>query len=70
MFTLSSWRSHLGILVVDLLHQEPARTDWDPFTALVPGEPSQVSWMTNVHPKFLEKTPRYRRCRPVAPGIP
>ena len=43
---------------VDLLHQEPARTVGDPFTAYVPGEVTQVSRMTDVHPKFLDKSPR------------
>ena len=60
MYTLSSWRSHLGILAVDLLHQERARTVGDPFTAYIPGEVTQVSRITNVQPKFLEKSPRYR----------
>ena len=54
MYTLSFWRSHLGIVAVDFLHQEPARTVRDPFTAYVPAEVTQVSRMTNVHPKFLE----------------
>ena len=110
---MSSWRSHLGIVAVDLLHQVPARTVEDPFIAYVPGEVTQnifvtnedfpnhpridtlelfnwkipgtmghrytayvprkvtqVSRMTDVHPKFPEKSPRYRGCRPVAPGIP
>ena len=42
MFILSSWRSHLGSVGVDLLHQEPARTVGDPFTAYVCGEVTQV----------------------------
>ena len=46
MYTLSSWRSHLGSVGVYLLHQEPARTVRDPFTAYVPGEVTQVSGMT------------------------
>ena len=54
-------------MAVDLLHQEPARTVGDPFAAYVPGEVTQVSRMTNVHPKFLEKSPRYRGSRPFAP---
>ena len=54
---LSSWRSHLGIEAVDLLHQKPARTVGDPFTAYVK-EVAQVSRMTDVHPKSLDKTPR------------
>ena len=48
MYTLSSWRSHLGIVAVDLLHQEPSRTVGDPFIAYVPGDVTQVSRMTNV----------------------
>ena len=47
-------RSHLCIVAVDFLHQEPARTVADPITAHRPGEVTQVSRMTNVHPKFLE----------------
>ena len=47
--------NHLGIVAVDFLHQEPARTVVDPFTAYVPGEVTQVSRMTNVHFKFREK---------------
>ena len=58
MFTLSSSRSHLGIAAVDLLHQEPANPVRDSFTAYVPGEVTQVSRMTDVHPKFLVKSPR------------
>ena len=65
MHTLCSWRSYLGIVAVDLLHQEPARTVGDPFAAYVPGEVTQVSRMSNVHPKFLEKSPRYRGNRPL-----
>ena len=57
MYTLSSWRSQLGSVKVDLLHQEPAETVGDPFTAHVPGEVTQVSKMTNVHPTYLEKLP-------------
>ena len=57
MYTLSSWRSHLGIVAVDLLHQKTARTVKDIFTAFVPGEVTQVSRMTNVHPKILKKSP-------------
>ena len=30
----------------------------DLFTAYVPGEVTQVSRMTDLHPKFLEKSPR------------
>ena len=57
MYTLSSWRSHLGIVAVNILHQEPARTVGDPFTAYVLGEVTQVSRMTDVLPKILEKSP-------------
>ena len=57
MYTLSFWRSYLDRVGVDLLHQEPAGTLGDPFTAYVPGEVTQVSRMTDVHPKFLEKSP-------------
>ena len=70
MYTLSSWRSHLGSVGVDLLHQEPARTVGDPFIAYVPGEVTQVSRMTNVRSKFLEKSPGYRDSRPVTLGVP
>ena len=49
MYTLSSWRSHLGIMAVDHLHKEPARTVGNPLTAYVPGGVTQVSRMTNVH---------------------
>ena len=58
MYILRYWRSHLGGVGVDLLHQEPARTVGDPFTAYVNGEVTQVSWMTDVHPNFLKKSPR------------
>ena len=51
MYTLSSWRSYLGIVVVDLSHQESTGTVGDPFTAYVPGEVTQVSRMTDVPPK-------------------
>ena len=47
----------MGIVAVDFLHQEPARTVGDPFTAYVE-KVAQVSRMTDVHPKFLDKTPR------------
>ena len=56
MYTLRSWRSNLGIVAVDFLHQEPARTVGDPFTANVTEEVTQVLRMTNVHLKFLEKS--------------
>ena len=58
MYTLSFWKSHLGNVAVDFLHQKPARIVGDPFTAYVPGVVTQVSRMTNVHPKFLEKATR------------
>ena len=73
MYSLSSWRSYLGIVTVDLLHQEPTRTVedpfdllhqeptrtvGDPFTVHVPGKVTRVSRITNVLPKFLEKSPR------------
>ena len=67
MYTISSWRSHLAIVAVDLLHQKPARTVKDIFTAYVSGEVTRVSRMTNVHPKFLEKSPEYRGSRLSAP---
>ena len=60
MYTLRSWRSHLGSVRVDFLHQEPARTVGDPFTAYVPKAVTQKSRMTNVHLKFQEKSPGYR----------
>ena len=58
MYTLSSWTSHLDSVEVDLPHQEPARTVWDPFTAYVLGEVTQVSRMTDVHPELLERAPK------------
>ena len=57
MYALSSWTSHIGSVAVDLLHQEPVRTDGDPFTAYAPGEVTFVSRMTDVHAMFLEKSP-------------
>ena len=48
MYTLSSWKSYLGSVGVDLLHQKSARTVGDLFTAYVPGEVIQVSRMTDV----------------------
>ena len=39
-----------GIVVIDFLHQEPARTVGDPFTAYDSLEVTQVSRMTDVHP--------------------
>ena len=68
MYTPSSWKSHLVIVAVDLLHQEPARTVGDPFNAYVLGEVTQVSRMANIHPKVLEKSPGYRGSRPSAAG--
>ena len=69
MYTLKSWKSRLCIVVVDLLHLEPAKTVEDPFKAYVPKKVTLVSRMTNVHPKFLEKSPEYRGSRPSAPEI-
>ena len=57
MYTISSWRSHLAIVAVDLLHQKPAITVKDISTAFVTGEVTQLSRMTNVHPKILKKSP-------------
>ena len=56
MYTLGSWRSRLSSVGVDLLHQETDRNVWDLFTAYVYGEVTQVSRMTDVHPKFSEKS--------------
>ena len=53
MYTLNSWRNRLGNVAIDLLHEEPARTVGDTFTANVTEEVTQVSRMTNVNPKFL-----------------
>ena len=58
MYTLSFWKNHLGIVEVDLLHQEPARTVGDPFTVYVPGEVTEDSRMTKAHPNLPEKSPR------------
>ena len=58
MYTLSFWRSYLGSVGVDLLHQDPARTLGESFRAYVPVEVTQVSRMTYVRPEFLEKLPR------------
>ena len=55
MYTLNSRRSHLGSVGFEPSHQEPARTMEEPFTAYVPGKVTQVSRMTDVHPKFQEK---------------
>ena len=84
MYTLNSWRSHLGIAAVELLHREPIRTVGNPSTAYVPGEVTHVLRMTMytlsslrshrgiendyLHPKFLQKSPGYRGCQPSAPG--
>ena len=57
MHTLKSWRNHVGIVAFDLLHQDLARTVESPFTGYVSREITQVSRMTNVHPKFVEKSP-------------
>ena len=48
----------MGTELVDLMHQEPSRTVEVPFTTYVPGEVTQLSRMTNEHPKFLKKSPR------------
>ena len=58
MYTISSWRSLLGIMAVDFFQQEHARTVGDPFTGYVTEEVTQVSRMTVVHHKFLAKSPR------------
>ena len=58
-----------GLLAVDFSHQEPARTMENPFTAYVSEEVTQVSRMTIVHSKFLEKLSGYRGSRFSAPGI-
>ena len=55
-------------MVVKLMHQEPARTMGDPFTAYVPGEVTQVLRMTFVHPMILEKSPANRGSQLSAPG--
>ena len=57
MYTLSSWRSHLGSVGVDFLDQKLARTQEDPHTAYDSRKVTQVSMMNNVHPKFLDKSP-------------
>ena len=67
MYTLSFWKSRLGSVGVNLLRQEAARTMQEPVTASVPAEVTQVSRMTNIHPKFLGKSPGYRDSRPSAP---
>ena len=58
MYTLNSWRSYIGSVGVDLLHQESARTVEGPFTAYVPIEVTQAWRITDVHHKFLEKSPK------------
>ena len=50
--------NHLGVVAVSFPHQEPARTVGDLFTDYVPEEITQVSRMTDLHPKILEKSPR------------
>ena len=55
-------------MAVDLLHEEPTGTVVEPFSAYVPREVTQVSRITNVYPKFLEKLPGYRGSRPSALG--
>ena len=49
MYTLYSWRSHLGSAGLYFLHQIPARIVGGPFTAYVAENFTQVSRMTNVH---------------------
>ena len=68
MQILSSWRSHIGIIAVDHLHQDSARTVGNQFTEVILREVDRVSKMTNVNPQFLEKSPRYCGSRPFAPG--
>ena len=46
MYTPSYWKSHLCIVAVVLLHQEPARTVVNPSNAYVPEEVIQGSRMT------------------------
>ena len=55
MYNQSSWKSHLGIVAVDLPHKGSATMEGNPFTAYVSGEVTQVSRMTYVNRKFLEK---------------
>ena len=57
MYTLRFWTSHLRSVRVDLFHQKLARTVGDPITADVARKVTQVSRMTDVHLKFLEKSP-------------
>ena len=68
MYTLSFWRSHLVSVEFDQLHQEPARTVGDLFRVYIPGEVTQVSEMTDVHPKLLEQSPRSSGIQTFAPG--
>ena len=67
-YCIKIYKSHLGIVAVRLFHQEPARTMGNLLTDYVPREITQVSRMTNIHPKILEKLPGYRGNRPAAPG--
>ena len=67
MYTLSSRRSQLGIVAVNFRHQEPARTVWDPFTAHVFDDDTQVLRMNNLHPKFLPMARGYHSNRLFAP---
>ena len=55
MYTLRSWRSHLGILTVALLHQEHARTVGGTFIAYVPGEVTQVSRISGQNPHGIRE---------------
>ena len=68
MYPRNSWRRHVGRVGVEFLNQETDTSVGDPITAYVPGEVTHVSWMTDVHPKFLEKSPVYRGSRLSAPG--
>ena len=68
MYTLTSWRSDLGSVEFDFLYQEPARTVGDQCTAYDPEEVTQVSRTSDVHPKILEKSFKYRGSRHFAPG--
>ena len=47
----------MGSVRVDFLNQEPVRTVNDTFTAYILVEVTKESRMTEVHPKFLKKSP-------------
>ena len=68
MYTLRFYRSNLGSAAAGLLHQEPARTVGELFTAYVPGKVTQVSRLTIVHPMILEKLPAYHGSQLSAPA--